>query len=640
MKRNYRNRERNNGTRLRKMYFNLDDKYDLVQQQLLDKIHCYYHHSFDTAHRLSRLDIQRIETVLHNDNDSKVNDSKDNDILISEITKINQEKEKKILPNAIANTNVKISKFSTIVDNKNIKYSNGIRYFYWDYYKRTRCSLTTVDRASWSHLMRRNHSNEGYSLAEWYIPRAFQNLKEELLNNTICALSRLQWETLVLKAYAHFCTDHTKQIHCQHPDSQMLYGIKQKSPIYLAHLVAMMTYCNYDKLQRIFSETYRRIPASESDKSLKTRHSNYANLGRLLRECVECFGMNESHSDIQHLFHGITVKANFSSSIVCFKGPVSTSTDYSVAAKFCANLGMILDLNIDAYFSVNANYVNNKGIAMFDCHWISDFAAESEIFFVGGFANFTITNIIVASIGVAYGPYIYALNRIFLSITKDSSKHTKIFETIECQYEQNTIDALCFRLLSDILSLYYPNNSNYHRFKSMPEYVRKLVRSHFAVVSNVCLFNKKPNLLKRKVQDTILKQIMRSLFWYDFGWVNLQKLNKVFPSLTYLEVIDESHEFVFNEFMYLSILGHLKSKGDTKLRSIEINIAKEPIVIQKVKDICSKFEMRFNRLMFTLMVTESSFGAKIKIKSETTDIKSKTLQLLGSKIAKLQNKNQ
>eukprot|EP01084_Bolivina_argentea_P189769 326278_1 len=303
MRRNYRNRERNNGIRLRKMYFNLDDKYDLVQQQLLDKIHCYFYHSLDTGYRLSKdeLSLLRKNIQTFKDDDSmQVNNAVDK--VFQNLALICNQKKNNLQHFLKTDKNKFVSQFDS--PQKRIEYSNGVRYFYWPYYKN---KTALNDGATWLGLTLIHNANERYALMDWYIIPIHSNLKDEMLNNKIYTISKIQWDILVGKANVHTRTDHCKQIICRHLFSKQYYGIAKETSISNSHLIAMMAYCNQDVLQSKFSATYRRIPENESDKSLNKRHSNFAHFGKLLRENVECFGVNDSGSNCiqMRFFHGI-----------------------------------------------------------------------------------------------------------------------------------------------------------------------------------------------------------------------------------------------------------------------------------------------------------------------------------------------
>eukprot|EP01084_Bolivina_argentea_P283183 484933_1 len=141
------------------------------------------------------------------------------------------------------------------------------------------------------------------------------------------------------------------------------------------------------------------------------RHSEFRNLGMLLRECVECFGMRQPKMDIMKLYHGANRNFMFPSLSAFIKGPLSTTSDYLVATNFATPQGMILllqlevsdwtyDINfgraqqIGQTFDSEKDYMHQIQICAFDCRVVSDFANEQEVFFCGGLYKFSIENII------------------------------------------------------------------------------------------------------------------------------------------------------------------------------------------------------------------------------------------------------
>ena len=88
---------------------------------------------------------------------------------------------------------------------------------------------------------------------------------------------------------------------------------------------------SYDSLQKRFSETFRRMAVNESDYDLKRRHSHFANMGRLLREFVECFGDSDwMDTDLlkTSFYHGMLNMMQFESTKAVINGPMSITTDY------------------------------------------------------------------------------------------------------------------------------------------------------------------------------------------------------------------------------------------------------------------------------------------------------------------------
>merc|ERR1712113_1351899 len=123
----------------------------------------------------------------------------------------------------------------------------------------------------------------------------------------------------------------------------------------LEHLFAIILYCDITKLCTAFSATFRRENVFESLESVISRHSKFANFGRLLVELITWFGVSRK----DHLWNGngaedeesgpfycgVNCVLNIGSFAISFKGPCSTSTVKPVAVNFAKSDGMILKLS-------------------------------------------------------------------------------------------------------------------------------------------------------------------------------------------------------------------------------------------------------------------------------------------------------
>ena len=67
------------------------------------------------------------------------------------------------------------------------------------------------------------------------------------------------------------------------------------------HVCALMIYCNFDKLQREFTKTYRKIDDKESEQDVFRRHSEFYWFGKHLRAAVNLYGEWWEHTtEITH----------------------------------------------------------------------------------------------------------------------------------------------------------------------------------------------------------------------------------------------------------------------------------------------------------------------------------------------------
>eukprot|EP01084_Bolivina_argentea_P134891 237796_1 len=252
-----------------------DIHYNIVLQQMLDRIHSYLFHTFDIRYKRTQKELDNISKMDH----------------------VNVEANNKKLQ-------LMQSKFTMN------EYSFGYRYFYWSHYKN---NLNIHDDAHWAaHLNCIPHpvANHNSHLCDWYIPNKHISFKAELTQNKICGIGQQQWMALILKASIQCEGEFAKSKKCHRKESAVYYELNENQRISIHHLMAMMIYCNYDKLQYQFSATFR-LKKGETEIELKQRHSNYYWLGRLLRECVECFGVEDEPP--KKLYHGVSKHVTFPS---------------------------------------------------------------------------------------------------------------------------------------------------------------------------------------------------------------------------------------------------------------------------------------------------------------------------------------
>ena len=130
-------------------------------------------------------------------------------------------------------------------------YSFGVRYYYWDFYK--------------------NH--------EWYIPKKYGSLQEELKEK----LSTWQWDQGMAKAKQMSKGEALRKLRSY---AWKNYGVKMNEPIRTEHVMAVTLYTDYDELSYQFSKSFRKIPSDKSDEDTKRRNMEYREWSRILRETV------------------------------------------------------------------------------------------------------------------------------------------------------------------------------------------------------------------------------------------------------------------------------------------------------------------------------------------------------------------
>ncbi len=120
----------------------------------------------------------------------------------------------------------------------------------------------------------------------------YSSLKNELTQNNIAMINMDQFNNEYNKSKIHLET----------------YFRKEHYPnIDIEHLLSLMTYCNYTKLQNKFSETYYKNI---------NKHNTFYNLGKNIKISIHQFGTEITNGNIQKFYHGINKRLIFPQ-IVC-----------------------------------------------------------------------------------------------------------------------------------------------------------------------------------------------------------------------------------------------------------------------------------------------------------------------------------
>eukprot|EP01084_Bolivina_argentea_P118649 210471_1 len=420
-------------------------------------------------------------------------------------------------------------------DTHNI-YDNGIRFFYWDYYKTANEINDPVVLHGTGGRQKRtdeHYANDGYCLSDWYVGAKHKNLKNELLQNEICCIGIDIWSQIEQNAQYNFISEYCKNIQ----KISFLYDEYQLHGLHIGHIISMMVYCNTNLFQLKFSETFRRNE-NESDESFKKRNSNYAQLARLLREFVECFGENgigNNEVSEQRVYRGISVKTNFSTINPCVKGPFSATTALAVAVSFStgANQGLILQFRTNYKWFISSRVImqgNNSG-AFVDCHWLSNYTNEQERFFIGGFSRFWIDNIIVLP-DKDYYQYILAIRIILERI--DFREYAAL-GSIPYECNDATVQ-IAFRILFHELNKHFPQNDEFCEWKSMPKYIDNLWHNFCINLKRFVLWGGFAGLQKYKQ----LYALLSKYFMCKTGMFNGNIIVSVFPCLEEIWIEEET----------------------------------------------------------------------------------------------------
>eukprot|EP01084_Bolivina_argentea_P108232 193426_1 len=588
LKRNQRDRTIDNT----QLYVNKYPTY-VIQEQLMDKIHCHYFHSFDIGYKFTQSERQYLQI----EKDEKCKDAEDIKMdysyQIKQIHDLIQSKHE--LLQCVDGLERLKNKNSKFISANITEYSYGYRYFYWPFYKNNN---NVYDKANYYKLAHQPEPNQGYLLGDWYIYKKYHNFKQELLYNEICRINKFQWNNLLEKAKTHTVTNKGREIKCERTkECCEFYELTYQQQIETHHLIAVMIYCNYDILQRKFTETFRRKDENESNEQMKKRHQEYYHLGRFLREIVECFGMHVD-DDVDSirsitLYHGVDKAFTFPSLDAYIKGPFSTTTDYSVAAVFAVcsqGSGMVLQLNMDIdhwLFRSDCDFSHRFRISCFDCHWISDFSNENEIFTVGGLNKFSFETIIEHS-GYNYALWIRGLEQMTYCMSNGDHNYSQNIP--KTRHEKQMV----FRLICHELSKYYPTHKHAHKFEGLPIYFDEILHSHCLCIKNIRFSRAKDELT-----------LYKYLFKYNTGWIRLELICTLFPNIDFIRYSAYGMETNFVKFMYQSIASFMEKKKKTHLRNIYVEEIDKKY-LSAVKKCDKYYQDAFHKMGWHSTMLESS----------------------------------
>lgn len=119
------------------------------------------------------------------------------------------------------------------------------------------------------------------------------------------------------RALAHLVTKYIIEMKCMVDING--YLIFKNDSVKIRHVLAVMFYCNTNKLQFEFTATFRKKTKTETVVAWKERNSHFHWWSKSLREMVECFGLTFQKSD--RYYHGISCRLLFNGTVVRMCGP-------------------------------------------------------------------------------------------------------------------------------------------------------------------------------------------------------------------------------------------------------------------------------------------------------------------------------
>eukprot|EP01084_Bolivina_argentea_P072067 130890_1 len=386
----------------------INENYKLMcLMDVISTIHCHICHSYDIGSRLTKYERKQIDDTKHdhhNEFESKLNEVTDgsypiNQKLIKLISFLNDKQLKcqKIANNTIRTRSNKFSSNLYQTTTFTNKKKNLLQYSY---------SFPFVYKKQFQHLQTMYY---GWKVCELYVPSKHETLKDELVSNLIHCITLQSWNIVVskakylkntLNARKSYAKTHTYYPKAQHSFSHPIhFGYTDGSEITLNHLIVLRIYCEMDKLQSKFTETYRKINSQQTMQDIIRIHANFHHFAKYLKECIEVFGTEYKDGVVKRMYHGIDKEMTFDSTTADIFGPLSTTYNWTVGVQFSQSMGLVLEL------------VPYPALKYFQCDWVSPFSAEGELLFIAGYGSMYFVNITNA-FGYQYDKYINALRII------------------------------------------------------------------------------------------------------------------------------------------------------------------------------------------------------------------------------------
>eukprot|EP01084_Bolivina_argentea_P268512 456093_1 len=507
---------------------------------LFDKMHCYFQHSYDVGHRLTSNELQDIDQIT---NESKYDDENvlNKYIFNDKLLEINKRIKLKRLENKRfhSNTNtVTVSKYNQLFEVTETKQEIHSKMY------------------SFGHAFKYGYDGEKqYSNAMIKVFPKYESFKQELLEkyNNIETLNIDQYNQEYKKANIHL-----NSYFCKHNPSFQPYNdtnfqsgySSTKWTLHLEYVLALMVYCNFDKLQYIFSKTYREHIEQRSEELIKNdiNHENFYYWGKYLKIAVKQFGVKFGELSVSKFYHGVNQKMYLprysginGQNGININGPLSTSSSYDVAVIFADNAGAILT------FEEQGGSRASTG-RCFPTAWLSDYSSEKECLFLQSGSAFCVSNIIEIDTGYEY---------------KNVLKAAGLINTIMNAADEEQMMKDMNDSMRDLIKVFFEDKLlesttiSTHKPLSMTKLAKHIVDSGF---DNVYEMEIDYYSFRKYAVD-----IMPFLLHTECEWINLKLIKILFPNVN--SIIISNIKLNPKIFEYILQLTEI---SNSKLRLIQI----------------------------------------------------------------------
>eukprot|EP01083_Nonionella_stella_P073794 199774_1 len=570
-KRNTRDRIRSNHDDIIKNLYSSSN----IAIEILDKIHCYFMHSYDTGYRLTLTEKHALM------NDTKTNEDEEdinfvnNDLLRLKHILLNGQRSKvrDIISDRGNRGKMKCNQILPIENQKANKNKNGYKMYSFGKkfhygYKGENTDPNAVRETPWPV----------------YLVPTYASLKEELITNNIIVLTAEQFNNEYEKALLHL-----NSIHCKKSFKSWEERYRKKLietwTFSIELVLSLLIYCNYTALQCEFSKCCRNASLQELGRAFQQK-IEFHHLGKNLKICIHKFGTEIRHGRIRTFYHGVSQLLMFPECIghtnkVLIHCPLSTTSSFEVALNFAtsSNNGMILE------FSGGEDYEMSKYLSV---SWLSDYAYEKEYLFIQNETCLVVDNILEVETGYEYYWILLALRIINTLTTQQVIQNQTQLMPIPLN-----VQTLMVQIIHHQLSFTMPS---FTKLSSLSEYANEIVKGYFENEYRGSTVYINYSLLCQHGFELLRKEFCQG----NYQWIQLNKIRRLFPNITGVYVWNiDLHDMIFE-----NIVAHLlESDASFKLEVFHIRTIdpKTPLMINKFRAV---FEQIGYELTMPYTVTE------------------------------------
>eukprot|EP01084_Bolivina_argentea_P293887 505572_1 len=479
---------------------------------IMDKMHFYFHHSYDVGNRLS-VEEQTVIDKISNENKYDHDEHYDQHMLNHkrfEINKIIQSKQQ-MRELCSQFSDYGRSKYTKLFENQ-------------QEHKDTNHHITMDNLFSFGNAFEYTYDGEITACAIISkVSAKYSSFKRELLENPFVTMNIKQFNNEYKKANIHSESQFCKNNKCfqTYNDTDMMTLKVTQWKLDMQYLLAVMIYCNYTQLQYVFSKTYR-------DDNI-VNHKNFYYWGKYLKIAVHHFGTKLRESFVKKFYHGVSHQLylpqynGISNAVgIGINGPFSTSSSFAVAATFANHAGLIIEIQLTQTFM-------NTGGKCFPAAWLSDYPGEKEHLFLQCGCSLSVTNIVEVNSGYEYENILTAAHLIRRFTDGCFSEIKEVDESMKM-----VIQRMFEGQLSKILS-------KYRLFKTT-KLAKHIIDARFV------------NSTDLEIHYWKLRKYLPGIFEFlvhtDHEWLNLHLINILFPNVSCIVI---SHinlcSFIFEDIL-------------------------------------------------------------------------------------------